>query len=122
MGMSDQFYEKLSLDSLHALLHALFHRTKVLADKAVRLYRSAIRFDVPGSAILDKRSTQQPSVLPFASFQRGGASELRYTNPPVVFHVLGLWIAVLAECMLVHEFGRGPKRPWHKVVSSLSGS
>jgi hypothetical protein len=118
MGMSDQFYEKLSLDSLHALLH----RTKDLADKAVRPYRSAMRFDVPGSAILDKRSTQQPSVLPLASFQRGGASELRDTNTPVVFHVLGLWVAVLAECMLVHEFDRGPKRPWHKVVSSLSGS
>ena len=56
MGVSDQFYEKLSLDSLHAILH----RTKVLADKAVRPYRSAIRFDVPGSAILDKSSTQQP--------------------------------------------------------------
>lgn len=89
--MSDQFYEKLSLDSLHALLH----RTKVLADKAVRPYRSAIRFDVPRSAILDKRSIQQPGVLPLAPFQRGCTSELRYTNPPVAFFVIGWWVAVL---------------------------
>lgn len=116
--MSDQFYEKLSLDSLHALLH----RTKVLADKAVRPYRSAIRFDVPGSAILDKRSIQQPGVLPLASFQPGCTSELRYTNPPVAFFVIGWWVAVLAKCMLVNELGRGPKRPRHAVVSSLSSS